>query len=284
MNPRPRRPRPARGSAARGPARPALVCVGLLPVMGAADHRAERVTDAPLGTPLRCRGPADAEWQAVELPDGYRGFARSLGLAPCSAARARRFARAPRLVSPSGELRAAAGGPVVLRLPLGARLPVLGRVRGGVRVELPAGGSGVLRGTLAARPRRSRPAALVRHARGCLGVPYLWGGRSGWGLDCSGLVQLAGDLAGLDLPRDARDQWRCGRAVGAHRAEVLRAGDLLFFGRSASAITHVVIYLGSGNYIHSLGSVQIHSLRPGDPRYLDSLPAFFRGARRLIFA
>jgi gamma-D-glutamyl-L-lysine dipeptidyl-peptidase len=259
----------------------ALVSVGLLPVLRRPDHRAERVTDAPLGTPLRSRGgPAD-EWWEVRLADGYRGFARALGLVPCAAPRAARFAAAPRLLEQSAEVRANPEGEALAFAPAGSRLVVTGRSRGWIRVELPDGSRGVVRARLAPRPRAFTPAGLVAHARRLVGVPYLWGGRSGWGLDCSGLVQLAADLAGLDLPRDARDQSRAGRAVGARKAEGLLPGDLLFFGPSPARTTHVAIYVGAGKYVHSLGWVRENSLRPDQLDSLDSLLKYFRGARRL---
>jgi len=263
------------------PSRPALVSVGLLPVLRRPDHRAERVTDAPLGTPVRAWGDPRREWWEVRLPDGYRGFARALGLVPCSASRAARFARAPRLTEQSAEIRTAPRGGPLAFAPAGSRVLAVGRSRGWTRVELPDGQPGVVRAAPAARPRAFSADRLVEHARRLIGVPYLWGGRSGWGLDCSGLVQLAADLAGLQLPRDSNDQFRVGRPVGARSAEGLRSGDLLFFGPSSSRITHVAIYVGAGRYVHSLGWVRESSLRPGELDSLDSLLSLFRGARRL---
>jgi gamma-D-glutamyl-L-lysine dipeptidyl-peptidase len=258
----------------------ALVRVGLLPVLRRPDHRAERVTEAPLGTPLRVLSAGDADWWRVRLPDGYEGFARSLGLSPCGAARARRFASAPRLLDLAAELRAETGGLKILAS-CGSRLPLLGRTARVKRLELPEGGPARARGRWGTPPRRFLPASMARIARSFVGVPYAWGGRSGWGLDCSGLVQLSAELAGLALPRDARDQIESGRPVGADEAEPLAPGDLLFFGHSRRAIHHVAVYLAAGRYVHAFGWVRINSLRPHDTDYLPELLPWFRGARRL---
>lgn len=85
---------------------------------------------------------------------------------------------------------------------------------------------------------------LIATARAFLGTPYLWGGTSGHGIDCSGLVQQVYRLNGVGLDRDADQQALSGRAVDAPRA-----GDLLFFG--SPKVTHVALSLGGDDYIHA---------------------------------
>jgi cell wall-associated NlpC family hydrolase len=96
----------------------------------------------------------------------------------------------------------------------------------------------------------------VALARAELGVPYVWGGESPSGFDCSGLVQYVYGRLGVSLPRVAADQYRAGRHVSRSR---LRAGDLVFFDH----LGHVGIYMGGGRFIHAPHTgtvVQISSL------------------------
>jgi cell wall-associated NlpC family hydrolase len=87
-------------------------------------------------------------------------------------------------------------------------------------------------------------ARVVALARRELGVPYVWGGESPAGFDCSGLVAYVYGRLGVSLPRVAADQYRAGRHVAR---SVLRAGDLVFF----DGLDHVGIYIGGGRFIHA---------------------------------
>lgn len=141
----------------------------------------------------------------------------------------------------------------VIEVSIGTRLPVISRTTTSVTVATPTHQRLVVTAT-AVVLRRPAAAALgrtttgvIHTARAFLGRPYLWGGRSGFAVDCSGLTQLAYLLHGVAIPRDTDDQARAGRAASLSS---LRAGDLLFF-RSGSAVTHVGIYVGNGQMLHA---------------------------------
>lgn len=121
--------------------------------------------------------------------------------------------------------------------------------------------------------------AIIAEAEKLIGVPYLWGGMSAKGTDCSGLVRISCIMNGILLPRNASQQIRCGDRV---ELDDLQRGDLVFFGTAATGekpmrVTHVGIYIGNNRIIHSSHRVRINSLIPGDPDY-------YENAHRLIAA
>ena len=87
----------------------------------------------------------------------------------------------------------------------------------------------------------------MRDARGFLGLPYLWGGRSGFAVDCSGFTNLVYGVHGVRLPRDADDQARTGISVTLSDA---RAGDLAFFG-SGGTVSHVGFVTADRQLLHA---------------------------------
>ena len=100
-----------------------------------------------------------------------------------------------------------------------------------------------------------------------LGTPYLWGGSTPFGLDCSGFTQLCYRLAGMTLRRDARLQRNDPRFVDAP-FDSLEPGDLIFFGSGPEKITHVGVANGDGTFLHAAGGAGvIPTTIAGDDRY-----------------
>lgn len=125
--------------------------------------------------------------------------------------------------------------------------------------------------------RKASPANLEKTARQFLGIPYLWGGVSVKGMDCSGLVWMTYFLNGILLPRNASQQAQCGVEVPLNK---LKAGDLIFFGKPGNGVepdrvTHVGMSLGGKEFIHSSHVVRICSLDPMAPDYYSNKPALF---------
>lgn len=89
----------------------------------------------------------------------------------------------------------------------------------------------------------------IELAKRFLGLPYLWGGRSSFGYDCSGFTQMLMRARGVNMPRDADQQAAWTGLIAVERKD-LQAGDLLFFGSAPDKITHTGVYIGDGQFIH----------------------------------
>lgn len=247
-------------------------------------HDSELRSQLLLGEVVRVLGRRAVRgwiWAAAP-PDGYEGWIRTWAIAPAGAIEARRWSRRAHAIVgvPIATLRAAhPGAGVLMPVFLGSRLvPV--RVAGRrMTVRLPDGRLGVLPVGAVTRGR-SVPIDLARRLETLMGVPYLWGGRTPAGFDCSGLTQVALAEQGCHLPRDARDQARASRPL--RRGESGQAGDLLFFARPKEPISHVGILIGRGTYVHCRGCVRINSLDPNNPLCDKDLLSQVRDIRRPI--
>ena len=136
--------------------------------------------------------------------------------------------------------------------------------------------------------RTLTPDNIEKTAKRFLGVPYLWGGTSPKGFDCSGFAKTAYKLNGMVLPRDADQQGLEGENVSLENdLSQLRKGDLLFFGDKGTKekperITHVGIYLGHKEFIHCSGLVKFNSFDPSASRYSEYLLSRLVKAKRFI--
>ncbi len=117
--------------------------------------------------------------------------------------------------------------------------------------------------------------AIISTARNFMGVPYVFGGTTPSGFDCSGLIQYVFKLNGVDVPRLADEQYLMGKAVSRNN---LQAGDLVFFTTYTSGVSHCGIYVGNGQFLHASSSKGVRIDRLDDdywrPRYI--------GARKVV--
>ncbi|OCA82822.1 C40 family peptidase [Pseudobacillus wudalianchiensis] len=90
--------------------------------------------------------------------------------------------------------------------------------------------------------------SVIAEAKKYIGTPYKWGGTTPRGFDCSGFIQYAHKQVGLSLPRTAAQMYQKGSAVTKSELE---PGDLIFFSTYSSGASHVGLYIGDNQFIHS---------------------------------
>ena len=199
-------------------------------------------------------------WARVRTPDDYTGWVETAAFRKLRAgeepyASAGTVAQVESLfanvyVEPDVTTRAP-----LMTLPYEARVKVASEPekdeRRWVEVRLPDGSvAWVHRGDLTFERRPLTVQAAVALAKRLLGLPYLWGGTSTFGYDCSGLTQMLYRRLGAGIPRDAGPQAQWKGFTPVERTS-LRPGDLLFFGKSAGKITHCGMYIGGGDFLHA---------------------------------
>lgn len=227
----------------------AVVTAALAPLLERPAIRAPRVNEAVQGEPLTLLQRKD-DWLHVRAGDGYVAWIHSgyvrVGLTDWF----ERWLRRATIRSVSCELEYQGER---VRLPIGARLAPL---REGSGVETADGRlARVVAGVVRSESELHAEARLMAIPQLALrwfgGAPYLWGGRTEWGVDCSGLVQAVYAARGVALPRDSDQQATAGEPVALSGSGAGYAvGDLLFFAER-ERVSHVALWAGAGRIVHS---------------------------------
>lgn len=261
-----------------------VVAHNVVPLRAEPASGAELVSQTLMGRTVRVHEIKGA-WSLVETDDAYRGWAETRWLARPAPPGPPAASLTP-VVTLFAEMREAprVGAPLVVRLPVLAAVhvtPPHSFKEEWVATTLPGGQThGWMPAAAFAAPLPTLPAEMIAAAaaergRDFSGTPYLWGGSSAFGLDCSGFVQLAYRLCGLTLRRDAHIQRDDPRFVPVEGHDLL-PGDLVFFGRQ-DKITHVGMHYKDDLFLHSAGGAGVILSPWGDERYSPS----FVDARRL---
>jgi gamma-D-glutamyl-L-lysine dipeptidyl-peptidase len=280
----------AAAASADAPGRQAVVLSTVENMYSAPSPDKDVVSQALLGQVVGVLETRDG-FARIETPDRYTGWVAAGGVFEYADAKAPRYAvrgTVAEVTSLMANLYRDADVTTArpkAQAPLGARLEVLKPAedpqKRWVTVRLPSGEtafvqSGDVRLADADAPRaRGSEGDLVATARRFAGVPYLWGGMSVQGVDCSGLTSRVYAVNGVVLLRDADLQFDDPRARPVERA-LLRPGDLVFFGQKK--ITHVGMYVGDGRFINATTHTRpdVHEESLDDPYWV----ALYRGARR----
>jgi cell wall-associated NlpC family hydrolase len=248
------------------------------------DHKAEMGTQVWMGDVMRVWKPstnAVFRWYFIQSADGYLSWLQKGTFVRCTREQVDTWNRGPLLVVTAFEdcilERPAADAQPVSDVVICDLVRKTGEDGDWYKVELPDERTGFLPKKAATdyvawkQARHATPENIERTARRFIGRPYLWGGNSPKGFDCSGFTKTVFYLNGIDLQRDSSKQAGQGVAVPLDKdLSQLKKGDLLFFGPSArrgrpERVVHVGIYLGDKLFIHSSEMVHISSLDPQSP-------------------
>jgi hypothetical protein len=241
----------------------ALCLTAFSQVKGEATHRSELVSQLRYGEPVQILD-AGKEWSLIETEHGYQGFVRTAHLQPVSPEHLPEF---------SGIVGKAAAAEAGFPYSIGAFQWASGILPGWRSVTI-------------AKPIEDQlnfGESLAVLAGLFLHVPYVWGGKTQWGLDCSGLVQLVMNLCGYSFPRDAWQQAEAGEEVVFSAKEIqAKEGDLLYFGHEGKRIHHVGISLGGTRFIHASEWVRMNSLSEEDSDFAPDRLETFVKIKRLM--
>jgi len=262
-------------------------------------HSQELATQALLGTPIQILDKRNG-WYLVRTPDRYIAWLEPGAFVAMTSEEAREWLGDDiRLfVGSAGKLRSEPGaGRILSTLVPGGIVRYLPETTadGYHRVQLPDGVAGwvpakaIMRAPEWWEPEAYSSDLLLNVARSLAGRPYLWGGTSPNGMDCSGFTKMSYYLNGFVVPRDASQQVRAGEDVQiTDNFEFLLPGDQLFFGSyredGSEKITHTGFYLGDGRFLHAgadNGRIMENSLLPGEEDFAAHRLNSLLRARRL---
>jgi hypothetical protein len=266
----------------------AVVTAAVAPLHSAPGISSTQISQSVLGTRMLVLR-RERRWLQCRSVDGYIGWVHAGYVALMHEVEARRWE-----MGTAGETWYSVGAAelrdaddeAIVRLPWGAK--VVREADGAAR--LPDGRRGRVVGQLVPAAMRSNSfpksgGAICRSAARWMGVPYLWGGVTMGGVDCSGFVQALFRMHGHELPRDADQQSRTGEQVDpGDEFEKLLPGDLLFFTEEPGRVTHVTLCTGGPNIIHSsLGNGGVaRNTMTGRRNYERELRRIFLFAKRVL--
>ncbi len=276
-----------------------IVNVSVCNIRSKNGHSQELATQSLLGTPIKVLDQKD-NWFLVQTPDKYIAWLDHGGFVQVDEATYKEWISTPKVVYTNDfgfsyehpNLQAQK----ITDLVAGNILKSIGQEKGFIQVAYPDGRTAfvpeknIVNYDTWLASRNPTPNNILATAQEYLGRPYLWGGTSGKGMDCSGFTKTVFYLNGVQLARDASQQVHTGNLIETDETlKNIVPGDLLFFGRKATSekkerITHVGIYMGKGEFIHASGDagVKIESLIAGAANFNQKRLDTFVKAKRMV--
>lgn len=245
------------------------------------DFSSEMMTQGLMGMPVKIL--QNRSWYRIQTPDNYIAWVHRVGVHPVTKAELDAWNGAEKIVVTSHYgftyREPDMASQTVSDVVAGNRLKYEGEEGEFYCVSYPDGRRAYLPKSISQTEGAWRAAlkqdaeSVIRTAYTMMGIPYLWAGTSSKGVDCSGFVRTTLFMHDIIIPRDASQQAYVGKHIDiAPDFSNIRPGDLIFFGRKATAekkerVVHVAFYLGDKKFIHSQGDVHVSSFNPSDVEY-----------------
>ncbi len=265
----------------------ALVTVSVANLRDQPRYAAQLVSQLIMGTPVKIL-KKQRGWALIQCPDKYIAWINASSLYFRNPQEFTNWNNTSRAVLNSDAWMLDTEGKRVSDLVPGSIVQVLTDSAEFSKIALPDGRWGYIQKTAYElfdtwiKQNMLQKDKLVGTAFEFMGLPYLWGGTSSKGLDCSGFMKNIYFLNGYILARDASQQVNHGLQVNTKLAE-LQKGDLLFFGNiKTKKVTHVGMYIGDTEFIHASARVMVNSLDSTRSNYSDYRAASWLGARRYV--
>ncbi len=271
----------------------AFVNVSVANIRSQPKEPAELASQALLGTPLKIFDK-DRYWYQVQTPDNYIGWVEGTTIDRASKAEFDQYQAKTKLLfsKPYGfsYSKPDENSQTVSDLTWGDLLAVKDTLKDFYEVMYPDNRKAfVLKNEVIHYQKWKQivmpsEQGLVNTATRMIGLPYLWGGTSWKGVDCSGFTRMIYQNNGILLPRDASQQVYIGEEIAF---EQLKAGDLLFFGEKATLekpekIVHVGMWIGNNQFIHSSGMVKVSSFDKNYSNYDSHNASRYLRSRRIL--
>ncbi|MAU71164.1 MAG: glycoside hydrolase [Pseudozobellia sp.] len=254
----------------------AIVNISVANLRSNAKHSAELATQATLGTPVKVL-KKEGGWYYIQTPDKYLSWVDDGGIQLMNDDEFKKWQSAEKIIytktyghSYTQENTDA----IVSDLVAGDVIETVSSSDAFYEVKYPDGRKAFVSKNDAENYNewidRMNPTIddLVTTSKQLMGVPYLWGGTSTKGMDCSGFTKTIYFLNGMVIPRDASQQVHTGKSIDSvQEFDNLEKGDLLFFGRKATdstaeRVVHVGMWIGNNEFIHASNMVRISSMDP----------------------
>ena len=252
----------------------AVINISVANLRSTPKHSAELATQAVLGTEVNVL-KKDLDWYLIQTPDEYLAWVDAGGIQLMDEKSLSQWATSNKIIYTNTYGHAFDLTDVSIRvsdLVAGSILKVLGEEGGNYKVQFPDGRQALV-SREEARDYTSWLSSLsydanslIETSKSLMGVPYLWGGTSTKGVDCSGFTKTIYYMNGMVIPRDASQQVHTGKSIDSIADfSKLDKGDLLFFGRKATdstleKVVHVGMWIGDNQFIHSSNMVRVSSV------------------------